>query len=287
MTFEFYPLRFTFRAVDSLYFPPGKSANILRGGFGVIFRRLACVPQCQSARTCELRASCPYASMFEPVALGGGPSGLADWPRPFVFRAHRLDGKTIRPGQQFHFDMNLFDVRETSRSYLALAFAELGREGIGPGRGRAELLSVDGTLQGLELNPDHRPAPAVEVEFLTPTELKSGSQLVSRPDFPVLFARLRDRVSTLRALYGAGPLAIDFAALGQRAAAIRMTRCEVRPVEVERKSSRTGQVHSLGGFIGSARYEGDLAEFLPFLHAGQYTGVGRQTVWGKGEIRVG
>jgi len=45
-------------------------------------------------------------------------------------------------------------------------------------------------------------------------------------------------------------------------------------------------VHSLGGFTGEAEYEGDLAEFLPWLRAARWVGVGRQTVWGKGELRV-
>jgi hypothetical protein len=65
-----------------------------------------------------------------------------------------------------------------------------------------------------------------------------------------------------------------------------MTACEGRRVEAERRSSRTGQNHSIGGFVGVAEYEGDLAEFLPYLEAGRWTGVGRQSVWGKGEIRV-
>jgi CRISPR/Cas system endoribonuclease Cas6 (RAMP superfamily) len=55
---------------------------------------------------------------------------------------------------------------------------------------------------------------------------------------------------------------------------------------VERRSSRTGQTHSIGGFVGEAEYEGDLAEFVPYLKAAKWVGVGRQTVWGKGEIDV-
>jgi CRISPR/Cas system endoribonuclease Cas6 (RAMP superfamily) len=42
----------------------------------------------------------------------------------------------------------------------------------------------------------------------------------------------------------------------------------------------------LGGFTGEIEYQGELGEFLPWLRAGQWVGVGRQTVWGKGEIRV-
>ena len=81
-----------------------------------------------------------------------------------------------------------------------------------------------------------------------------------------------------------GALTIDFRAFGERAALVRMTRCEIEQVEVVRRSSRTGQVHPIGGFIGEAEYEGDLTEFVPFLRAAKWTGVGRQTVWGKGEI---
>src|SRR5260370_40653667 len=101
------------------------------------------------------------------------------------------------------------------------------------------------------------------VEFKTPKELKGGD----RPEFGVLFARCRDRISTLRALYGSGPLEIDFRGMGERANAVRMTRCELRHVDAERRSSRTGQVHGIGGFVGVAEYEGKLGEFVPYLEA--------------------
>ena len=40
----------------------------------------------------------------------------------------------------------------------------------------------------------------------------------------------------------------------------------------------------IGGFIGTAEYEGPVAEFLPILRAARWTGVGRHCVWGNGEI---
>src|ERR1700691_3047175 len=307
--FRLYPLRFSFAAKESVHFPPGKSANILRGAFGSIFQRIACVPDCPGARACEIRGACPYARMFEPSALAKGPSGLADWPRPFVFRATHLDGHTIARGGSFSFDLNLFDMRSPAVAYLVLAFAQLAREGLGPSRGRADLLEVaqldergecvariyDGksfALQGgpapmtLSLAPAAERVSRVVVRFVTPTELKSGQQLVERPEFDVLAGRIRDRLSTLRQLYDDGPLGIDFRGLGERAARVKMTRCEIRRVDVERRSSRTGQVHPIGGFVGEAEYEGELGEFVPYLRAGKWVGVGRQTVWGKGEISV-
>jgi hypothetical protein len=179
--------------------------------------------------------------------------------------------------------------------------AHLAEKGMGPGRGRAALerteqLDLEGAAQPVEERPaapsvvalDAEPAQiaSVTVLFLTPTELKAGGGLAQQPEFPILFGRLRDRISTLRALYGQGPLAIDFRAMGDRASRIRMCRCELAWEQVKRRSGRTGQVHSIGGFTGEADYEGDLAEFLPWLRAARWVGVGRQTVWGKGDVRV-
>jgi hypothetical protein len=310
LTFEFYRFRFHFCSAGTLYFPAYKSGNIVRGAFGSIFRRLVCIPSCRDARTCDVRTTCPYARVFEPrAARGEGPSGLADWPRPFVFRASHLDGRTILEGEEFHFDVHIFDVRDPSLAYFVLAFAQLAREGVGPGRGRANLVAVDQLdLSGAamarvfdgerfqmgELAPpiaaDLSEVPEtverVRVRFVSPTELKTEHRLAEQPEFGILFGRLRDRISTLRTLYGAGPLEIDFRKMGQRAAQVRMTHCELKWTDVDRRSSRTGQRHPLGGFVGEAEYEGDLSEFLPYLRLGEWVGVGRQTVWGKGEMEA-
>ncbi len=247
--------------------------------------------------------------MFEPSAVASGPSGLADWPRPFVFRATHLDGRTVAAGESFHFDLNLFDLQSPATAYLVLAFAQLAREGLGLGRSRVELTAVLQLDQNgdpgvsifnstsfvlqqagppLELSLDAPPhsVTRLRVHFLTPTELKSGQQLAERPEFAILAARIRDRLSTLRELYGDGPLEIDFRAFGERAALVRMTGCDLQQVKTLRRSSRTGQVHPIGGFVGTAEYEGDLTEFVPYLRAAKWTGVGRQTVWGKGEISL-
>jgi hypothetical protein len=227
-----------------------------------------------------------YGRLFEPSGVGRGPSGLADRPRPFVFRAAHLDGRTIQPGESFHFDVHLFEAKDPPVVYFVHTFAVLARAGVGPGRGRAELAGVEQTPVTLNLDPAPEPVSRVVVRFVTPTELKHGAELAGRPEFGILMARIRDRVSTLRALYGPGPLEIDFKAFAERAAQVRMTRCELRRAEAERVSARTGQRHPLGGFVGEAEYEGDLREFLPYLRAASWTGVGRQTVWGKGVVDV-
>jgi CRISPR/Cas system endoribonuclease Cas6 (RAMP superfamily) len=87
-------------------------------------------------------------------------------------------------------------------------------------------------------------------------------------------------------LYGAGMLPIDFRAIGERATAVSLVECRLQRTDVDRLSSRSGQRHPLGGFVGEAEYAGELAEFMPYLRLGKWVGVGRQTVWGKGEIEI-
>jgi hypothetical protein len=216
----------------------------------------------------------------------GVPSGLADLPRPFVFRARHLDGSTFNAGDRFHFDLHVFSKDPAIGAHLTRTFAALEQHGLGPARAKVKLLDVIEDVHSLPLTPDP-PVNRIAVEFVTPTEIKAGGRLVLEPDFPALFGRVRDRISTLRMLYGERPLSLDFAALGERAAAIRMTSWELHQQQLaSRYSTRTRRTHPLGGFTGTAVYEGALGEFAPWLRASEVAGVGRQAVWGKGEISV-
>lgn len=233
-------------------------ANWIRGRFGA-----------------ALRGTDLYDRLFQPRNVTG-PSGLRDAPRPFVLRVR---DRSLGAGEPFEFGFHLFDVNAPAAE-IEKAFRQF-----------VEIESIEGG-EVVRLSLAAQSAARVRVTFLTPTELKWGAdpmvrgRSADRPstDFALLFARIRDRISTLRALYQGGPLEIDFKALGERAAQIRMTRCEIEHVAAERTSRHTGQTHSLGGFTGVAEYEGDLGEFLPYLEIAKWTGVGRQTVWGKGEI---
>lgn len=271
MTFELASYRFQFSARDRIAFPAESAGNVLRGWFGHALRKAAPVE---------------YERIFEPGAAGRGPSGLANWPRPFVFRARHLNGRTTEPGERFWFGVNVFDLRTPTIVHFEAAFAHLASVGMGPLRGRADLMGVEtAEAVSVPLGPGPEGVHRIQVEFRSPTELKGGdAELTEQPDFAVLFGRARDRISTLRALYGAGPLDIDFRSIGERASAVRLTRSELTHVTAYRRSSRSGQVHPLGGFVGVAEYEGALSEFLPYLEAAHWTGVGRQCVWGKGEI---
>lgn len=282
MTFDFHRYSFSFVADDAIQFPPVMPAKVLRGAFGLALRRIAC----RCVTDAVHQPGCVYSRFFEPQALAAGPSGLRDHPRPFVFRARSLDARTVEPGESFQFEMNVFEMRFPVRLLLEETFSALAAEGLGPTRGRFRLVHTEDRLVSVNLNGCETRANGVIVSFLTPTELKGDPAAASAAEFAVLFSRIRDRLSTLRSLYGAGPLDIDFLGMASRASEISLIHSQLKHLKTSRYSTRTGQCHELSGFLGKIEYAGRLTEYIPYLVAAQSTGVGRQTVWGKGELSV-
>lgn len=265
MIFEVRAWHWTLRAIDTVRL--AHAGNTLRGALGYA---LAGTPD--------------YARWFRPEAVRGtGPSGLADPPRPFVLRAMHLDNAAIPPGSTFSFDLHSFETQVDRFLLIRGALAEAAKKGIGIGRGRAELLTADpGHPIQIALSRPSTPTHWLRVHYLTPTELKGGDVT----NFATLLARARDRVATLSNLYGGNPFEMDFRGLTERAAGVRTVRADLHGNAAKRTSTHTGQTHSLGGVTGVVDFEGELTEFVPWLEAAQWTGVGRQTVWGKGAIRT-
>ncbi len=243
-------------------FPPFGAGNVIRGLLGK-----------------SLWGSPGFAQLCAPK-LAAGPSGIADPPRPFVLRASPLDGRVLEAGERFSFDVHIFDLRPPAMEALERGFS--GMTAVWNG---VEWLANNGetAIHEIPLN-DSRPVSAITVTFLTPVDLK-GNTSPSEIPFGVLFARVRDRIATLSELYGDGPVDLDFRAAGARANLVRTVKCEIQYRDVSRRSGTTGRVHPIGGFTGTAHYEGDLGEFVPWLRATFWAGVGRHSVWGNGMIR--
>jgi hypothetical protein len=251
-------LRARFTPQDRLVFPRSAAVPI-RGALGF------CLPE----------------AIFRP-RRDSGPSGLRDAPRPFVLRVRHLDGWSFAPGESFEIGVNLF--APSLLSVFRNSLQEFADSGIGPGRVRLGAGGVEVVEKSFDLAASE-PYKKLEVCFVTPTEMKGwgGSEL---PPFEVLAARVRDRLSALCTLYGGGEPGLDFRGLAERARAVHSVTGEMTSVRSQRTSSRTGQTHPLSGLTGFVRYEGELSEFVPLLRAACCTGVGRQTVWGHGEIAI-
>ncbi len=276
--------------------PARNKSNVLRGALGTMLRRLCCPPQCPGARQCELRATCPYAQVFEPAPPSGAPalSNYEAIPRPFVIRpplAHdagaiRIETKTrYEPGEGLEFGLILVGRIVEFLPYFVLTFERLGEEGLGLNRARCRLERVaqvnvgtgipacpvvvfDGASRVMRHATAHSafhtphsalrtPRSALALHFLTPTHLVFEEQAVREPEFHHLVRRLRDRLNALATFYCGGPLELDFKGLGEHARAVRCARRDLHWEARERCSARTGRRHGIGGFVGECAFAAD------------------------------
>jgi len=296
-----------------LLLPPYKGST-LRGGFGRIFRRIACAQRRGDCRGCMLKEACPYAYVFETSPPGDTRvlKNLEAVPRPFIIEPPLETKCEYAPGESLTFGLVLIGRAVNYLPYFIVCLDELGREGLGKGRRPCQLREVqalgpDGAVFTVFRSDDRtvRPAPAnitgadiferarqagectrIELEFLTPTRLKHRERWANRPDFHILVRGLLRRISSLAYFHHGWEWQADFAGLIARAEAVNTAQSSTRWVDWERYSARQDTRIALGGLAGSVVYEGDLTEFLPLVFLGEYLHVGKGAVFGLGKYVV-
>lgn len=162
--------RFTLQPEDALSLPDYWGST-LRGGFGHLFRRIACPARRDEA--CPMPHQCPYHLIFETAPPPDAPAlrNLDDIPRPFVLAPPSPNGQPGRttaaqhlPDAELLFDLTLVGHAIDFLPYFVVAFRELGVEGLGRGRGHlrrgsialpavSPLRSMDPRRQRLHLRP--------------------------------------------------------------------------------------------------------------------------------------
>ncbi len=302
-------LRLVLRAEDAVVLPP-YAGSTFRGAFGHAFKRVAC-PLRRQCEGCAHRAVCVYAYVFEtPGQDGGSPlargSAVA---HPFILEPP--PGRAVAAGQALELGLVLVGGAIALAPYFLAACREMAARGLGRGRGGCRLeravaedpehpggrvvYEAAGDLlapavpswsaQHLGLAP--RPAPGrVTLEFLTPTRLRQGADLVVRPEFATLATALLRRLSVLAEVHcGARPDADARLAL-RSASAVVVQRSDLRWHDWERYSARQGARMALGGFVGRITFAGDLDPWWALLRLGEVLHVGKGTSFGLGRYRL-
>ena len=303
--FRLIPLEFDYQSRGHVQLAEGKTTNILRGALGLELRRQSCPPDCPDSRTCpHPHPPCLYQQLFEGETGTHRPSGYREPPRSFVLRSPDWSQRTLAPGEHLITSLHLFDRRSEILNALLLAYSRMGDAGLGPGRAPLSLFQIRQpgrptalwtSRQGgpihppaamtMDLSPCETAPQRIKASFLTPTEIKVQGEITRDAAFEPLFARLHERISFLIKYYSDSTTALASDLTLNAARKITTLRQSLRDVGVTRYSTRTGQSHPLEGFVGDAVYEGDFTCLWPWLKASEWTGVGRQTVWGKGAMR--
>jgi hypothetical protein len=275
----------------------------------------------QQCPTCVLGKTCAYAWLFATETYEGREHGgtVNARPHPLVIRPgdpdRRLDGRPERrgdgsgkAGEAWEFSLLVFGRGREFLPYLVRSVQAMGESGVGPwtkrGAGRFALekimagkeLAYDaasgmfrsdapGTEIGMGAPPDE-PVGRLRVRLRTPLRLKQENSLQDELPFHVLVRAALRRVSALEAAYGAGAPELDYGGLARRAESVRLAESRLRWRELQRYSNRQRQKVSLSGMCGEALYEGSLTEFMPLLRYAEKVHLGKQTLFGLGQVEV-
>lgn len=293
----------------------------LRGGFGHVFKRTVCTWPPGDCPKCLLKNACAYPYVFETAPPPGAERlrGLEQIPRPFVLEPPEGGAnQSYRPGERFDCRLVLVGRGLDYLPYFVFTFGELGRAGLGAGRGRFSIAEVhaegpagsrrvyaaaenvlhDGgdRITAADLAVPAALAAAVDppralaLHFLTPARIRTDGAMRAELTFQDVVRALLRRLSSLCYFHCGCELQVDFKGLIERASRIRTVRSELRWEEQERFSGRQRQWIEMGGVLGRVVFEaaeaGMWRPYLPLLAAGEWVHVGKGTVMGLGKYRA-
>ena len=153
-TFRLAKFRFTVSAKGRIQFPPYKG-SAFRGGFGYAFKRVVCVIKGKECDDCILKQKCIYSYIFEtpPPEDTEILRLYPKVPHPFVIEPPITEKQSFKPDEEFSFHLILIGQAIDYLPYFIYTFTELGKQGIGQGRGTYDLLQVEGIGLGNETVP--------------------------------------------------------------------------------------------------------------------------------------
>lgn len=282
---------------------PGYPGSTLRGAFGYALRQCVCPVGQENCRSCVIKNECIYSYIFEtpPPEDAEILRKYPFVPHPFVLEVPLRPKGIYRPGSELRFGMTLIGERAAEYlMYVVSAFAEMGRKGLGRGRGRFSVKQIFScTAEGNPVETKEMlsfedaealargyPLDRLTLEFLTPVRIRYRRSLCDDLQFHVLIRNLLRRISGLLYFHCDQHPELPVREMIRRAESVRVVRNQTRWHDWSRYSGRQKRQVKMGGVVGRMSYEGDIGEFLPLLVLGSWVNLGKGTSLGLGSLRI-
>lgn len=277
------------------------SGSMLRGGFGIALKKIACIAEMENCKQCMLYRSCAYPMLFESPPPESHPlQSFSEIPHPYVIEPPPLGSKDYQPGETLSFSMVLIGQAIEQLPLVIAAWQHALANGMGRTRSKAKLIDV--TQETAEhsqviyssdnstaiIAPQPLTLPAITdtdsllIRAKTPLRIQKQGKILSHDmtgrDFIMSLVR---RYYLLKEFHTEHYQTPDFSELAKLAQAIS---CEThfKWCDWARYSNRQQQKMVLGGVLGEIKLTGPLQPFLPIIQIGQWFHAGNKTTFGMG-----
>ncbi|MEJ5227397.1 CRISPR system precrRNA processing endoribonuclease RAMP protein Cas6 [Thermodesulfovibrio sp.] len=325
MIIPYQKFKFIMEAIEEIHLPYYKG-SAFRGGFGNVFRKITCALKRQDCSECLLKSRCIYSYVFETSPSESSQifnmQNYEKIPHPFVIEPPEIDSKSkisnsdiYLPGSTFEFNLILIGKAIDYLPYFIYTFHELGKTGIGKGRGRYKILEVIKSEKEDEkwinkvsvysnsekvIRKTHSDKLFIPEEFkilglnsklslnfVTPVRIKYKRDLVVKPEFHILMRNLLRRLLLLYYFHCEDKKPDwNHKEIINHAENIVIESSSLRWFDWERYSSRQDTRMKLGGLVGKIIYYGNIEPFMPFIRAGEVLHIGKNTSFGLGKYSV-
>lgn len=297
------------------------SGSAFRGSFfNAIWSRFCTNKQAPSCALCPLHTLCPVSAIVAPLREENERG--QDIPRPYVIVPPLEGAKRYQPGESFSFGMTLIGNIMQLLPYIFLSLPQLEAGGLGhvlaengEKRGRFQIEKVEtyhpftSARQTMYEEKKARvQAPAITVQaeewfqqaaqlnqtqitlrFVTPLRLIHHEHLVKQIVFRAFIQRLLERYVALERYYGNQQTNLTWEERETylyQAESVVCTNDHTSWLELTSHSNRQKRSTPIGGLMGEATFEGNLAPFLALLIVGELIHVGKNVVKGNGKYHI-
>ena len=256
--------------------PPFFLGSQLRGAFGYALKRVVCINPSFKCNECFAKENCLYYQFYEEKN---------------VYHKFRFDyelGKSY-----YDFSIYLFEDVVLKLPYIVSALIQMITK-IGFGRDRKTYNDFDMFVNDssiykngeIILLKDYKKefeidtfSPNIVVRFVTPLRLKKNNRFIRSEELGIedLINSIYQREQKLR---NKELKKVDFKSIG------KIIKKELKFLDLSRYSNRQQTKLKIGGLVGEIEIKDMDEKSYRVLKLGEIIGVGKQTVFGLGKIRV-
>ena len=295
------------------------AGSSLRKDFISLFKQIACLDLnniCSNG--CVKKKDCPYSILFEDGVTMSDKviKQFQNPPKPFIFDSP-LKGKTLfSRNEELYFDLILMGNALSFFPYFLATMRRLGEVGMGWNHGKFKLTKIiaydlvkdstaavfDFTTSDPDINQEvsfslgqlyekytteYDDIQEVELSILTPLRMKRLCNDNWHLIFRTLVKNILTRVSNIAFAFCDFEEFYQFPDLINEANSVRIVEENLIWEDWRNPRLRNKNPNSkLGGYHGTIKYKGDIAQYWPILRLGEIVHIGKNTSFGLGRIKV-